>query len=256
MKTASLLVCLVLIFGFSGGSVFACTQDPNAAQPSLEELVETAHIILVGTVLDNPVYEDMGRPVIVQATIEVEAYLKGEGAAEVVISDFGSSSLCQPEILEGRRASFFVFERPEGLSIWRIYNAEAADIEAIRAVTNQFLVPQGAIVPSITPSATSSATMTATRRPTNVASFPSPTKTATSTHTVTATMTASATVTLEASITPTELILPPAPAPLSAARSDSTPPSSDSNLLYALGFGLMGIAIVGMIALIVRRRGV
>ena len=90
----------------------ACTPVPSEWQwtrPSLAENLETAEVVLVGTVTGARGPETYNRI----ATIEVERYLKGRGPETVEIVGYGSGGLCLSEVQVGGRYIFFAAGNPQ-----------------------------------------------------------------------------------------------------------------------------------------------
>src|SRR5688572_8926104 len=151
MKTASLLVCLVLIFGFSGGSVFACTptEIPSASPiytatplPDIDDFSQSAPIIFVGRVMEEANLSPYwGRTY----EIRVEALLKASGFDTVYLAGYGYGSDCLPMIFEGEERIFFVQEHSNSAGIpiyYRIVDSPIEDAERVSNMTGQSNAPQ------------------------------------------------------------------------------------------------------------------
>jgi hypothetical protein len=245
-----IVFCLFLLFCFGIAPVFACTQPPvPPPTPTLNELVDNASLIFLGTVTDGTIGQD---GVINQAVITLELSLKGQSAAQYTVDGFGRSSMCRIEISLGNRAIFFVQVDGTGHAFIQTFTAPTEDMLArIATITGQSinLSPTQTYTPSATWTSTFTNTPTATRTATTTSTY-TPTYTVTPTHTSTATMTASWTPTTTPTQTPT---LTPSPTPVPAIF-DLSSGNGLTNTVVLLGSSLIALSLIGFWILL-RRRG-
>jgi hypothetical protein len=151
MKTASLLVCLVLIFGFGSSSVFACTPTEIPLEtpiytatplPTIDDFSQSAPVIFIATVVrEAELSPYWGRAY----EIQVKTYLKGNGFDSVYLSGYGYGWDCLPMIFEGQERIFFVQEHSNSAGIpiyYRIADYPLEDTERVSSITGQSNAPQ------------------------------------------------------------------------------------------------------------------
>ncbi|MGB7337347.1 MAG: hypothetical protein WBC91_00530 [Phototrophicaceae bacterium] len=139
------LACLLLI----ASPAYACSPSEDALNYTLEDRVNNADMILVGTVVGG----EIGNPnnnyeVIRQAEVDVERYLKGEGESQVQIHGFGDGADCLSVISMEQRAIFFV-DRDDNGVLQASYlgvndatmRADIDTIEEIIAITGESNAP-------------------------------------------------------------------------------------------------------------------
>jgi hypothetical protein len=130
--------------------VFAC--ESEFQETTLQEHVDTADLIVIGTVTD----EIGGDPYEGEFTIQVESYLKGEGPDVILIIGFGSGvGDCGDQILVGERWVFLVDGNPETDRILRASSLKVSDSLHSASDTNvktiSDLVGHEPVFPSPTP---------------------------------------------------------------------------------------------------------
>lgn len=148
IKSILLTALIVLLLSLAIAPSYACEPTPLAFNHSLAELVDNAPIILVGTVTGGSTEQWGNRAVIVEAEIEVEQYLKGEGPSIVRITGYGAGPDCRSTVETGQRAVFFASGDPDGtlqaqyLGVYdATWEANEASISEITSITNHAVAP-------------------------------------------------------------------------------------------------------------------
>jgi hypothetical protein len=146
MKRASFLVCLVLIFGLSGNSVFACsipTENPTMTAtptPSLEDYSQRASVIFVGAVSAAPTSLISGS---VDYQIQVKRYLKGDGSQIVMLENY--HNFCADGLEIGQEFIFFAEGDEGGGYIPRykfLHLVQPSEENRVLAITGELTLPQ------------------------------------------------------------------------------------------------------------------
>lgn len=130
---------------FAVSPALACSPSLDSPQPTREDLIESAPMILIGTAVEGFTRSDSsGYEVIRGVNVEVESYLRGEGPTLVHISGFGSDSDCRSSARLNEGAIFFVSGNPAiGLRLASfgaystVWNDSPENIETIMAITGE-----------------------------------------------------------------------------------------------------------------------
>ncbi|MDQ7025743.1 MAG: hypothetical protein Q9P44_09305 [Anaerolineae bacterium] len=141
------LVAAIMLFSSAlTVRTYACSPTPEALEYTLEDRIENAPLVLVGTVLDGTI--GWGNT-IVEAEIKVDSYLKGSGMAVVTISGFGDGADCRSRVQMGGRYIFFA-EGDSADTLQAVYlgvqdatySASDERVSRVTAFTGQSLEPQ------------------------------------------------------------------------------------------------------------------
>lgn len=139
-----LLFTLLVSFAARPPAAHACTTTPPG-RPSytLADKVNAASVILVGTVMavDDTVYYNQ------RATIRVLDYLKGGGAQDLEMDNFGSSAACLTSVNVGSTLIFYARGDATSGQLTAFYmsagaaveNVSDARVDAIRLLVNPLL---------------------------------------------------------------------------------------------------------------------
>lgn len=130
---------------FAVSPALACSPSLDSPQPTREDLIESAPMILIGTAVEGITSSyGVGYEVITEADIEVESYLRGEGPTLVHISGFGVGADCRSPARLNERAIFFVSGNPAiGLRLasfgayGTVWDDSPENIETITAITGE-----------------------------------------------------------------------------------------------------------------------
>lgn len=97
-------------------SVHACSPVQDAFNYTLEDRIDNAEIVLVGTVVGGVVRNSYGDwEILSEAEVSVSQYLKGNGDALVNIQGFGDGADCLSIINMEQDAIFFVDRADDGM---------------------------------------------------------------------------------------------------------------------------------------------
>lgn len=126
---------------------YACSPTPQAFELTLEDRIENAPIVLVGTVVDGATR--WGGSTITEAEVEVERYLKGTGISVVSIYGFGDGPDCLSRVrVDGRYIFFAEGDSTDTLQAVylgvndAVYSASDENIAQVIAYTGQSLEPE------------------------------------------------------------------------------------------------------------------
>lgn len=125
--------------------VSACSPAPDQIGRTIQERIDNAPLVLVGTVVNGTT--SWGTTIAI-AEVEVETYLKGEGLAIVNIAGFGAGPDCLSPVQIGQRYIFFA-EGNTGETLNAVYlgvndavaTADAQTVAEVSAYTGQSNVP-------------------------------------------------------------------------------------------------------------------
>ena len=123
----------------------ACSPAPDQINRTLQERIDNAPLVLVGTVVNGTT--SWGDTIAI-AEVEVETYLKSEGLAVVNIAGFGAGPDCLSPVQIGQRYIFFA-EGNTGETLNAVYlgvndavaTADAQNIAEVSAYTGQSNAP-------------------------------------------------------------------------------------------------------------------
>lgn len=108
---SSLVVLIVLLLLAVPAPAHACTATPPGQEPpTIARRVESADVVLLGTVtevLNEPSFES-------STVVQVAQYFKGAGSDHVEIIGFGESSTCRRTVAVGDRFIFYVQQYADG----------------------------------------------------------------------------------------------------------------------------------------------
>lgn len=105
---------ILYLMSFIVSPVLACSPSQEAMNLTLEDRVENAPMILIGTAVQGfTTSYGNGYEIIREIEVEVETYLRGEGPAIVRISGFGDGADCLSYARLNERLIFFVEGDPD-----------------------------------------------------------------------------------------------------------------------------------------------
>ena len=102
---------IVLLARLDVSPAYACTPTPSGQEPpTIARRVELADGVFIGTVTEvlNPQSFEPS------AIVQVEQYLKGDGAEQVEVLGFGDGALCRRSVMVDERLIFYVQQRGDG----------------------------------------------------------------------------------------------------------------------------------------------
>ncbi|MEZ4621578.1 MAG: PEP-CTERM sorting domain-containing protein [Caldilineaceae bacterium] len=149
-----LLGALLLFFGSSPTTVFACTPPVGGHRATVSPIEPRADLVIVGTVVAFTDDSFMGT-----STIQVDSYMKGNGLKQLVVTNLGTSALClQAPPREGTYLFFAYGDADSGEVSAQYFSAFGAYVPATAAnIAEATVAISGGPTPGVTPVATPSA---------------------------------------------------------------------------------------------------